>query len=513
MLVREVAQCVRGGGGKAALLVYESGQVGLWASFLTRMTDLKVAGLEECSELDTGQIVESAGVLVTTHSTLTKVLNRKHLSLDQCRLVIVDNIQASFNTSEARTFLSLYNSIPRNQAPRLITLTPNILSSNSDSSLSSLPLQLNKLQSLIPANVECACEIATQLRYLARPRETILEFSAPDLDTQCELELRIRHMLEELKVWIIDQNYSLYDTYGEEFGDLIADIPDPALAPLQIIQDFTDILGELGVWCADRAALILMIKIDKLKTREKYERHFLLLSVLFTTMIKIRKMCDDAYGDLSEREKLERFSRPKLIRLVELLEIYTPAELSKTVSEENKTDSVVSEVADHELSDESKNEDKTNDKSTNLDSKEENKVCDSENPSKDSSSSNSVPEPRNPSMRPARRGGGGRRQQTQEDPDALCALIVVETTFTAKILYHFLKDLSRCRPDLSFLCPQYAVSDNKEPDPRDSENERKKQEEAVRRFRMRECNVLVSSSILEEGIDFVKCNLVIAFDP
>ena len=45
------------------------------------------------------------------------------------------------------------------------------------------------------------------------------------------------------------------------------------------------------------------------------------------------------------------------------------------------------------------------------------------------------------------------------------------------------------------------------------DNEKKKQEEALRRFRMRECNILVSSSVLEEGIDFVKCNLVIMFDP
>ena len=56
---------------------------------------------------------------------------------------------------------------------------------------------------------------------------------------------------------------------------------------------------------------MLMIKIDKLKTREKYERHFLLLALVFSLMVKIRKWCDDCFGSLSDREKLENFSRPK----------------------------------------------------------------------------------------------------------------------------------------------------------------------------------------------------------
>ena len=59
------------------------------------------------------------------------------------------------------------------------------------------------------------------------------------------------------------------------------------------------------MWCADRAALVLMIKIDKLKTREKYERHFLLLSVVFTAMLKIRKVCDDCFGDLGDFDKVK----------------------------------------------------------------------------------------------------------------------------------------------------------------------------------------------------------------
>ena len=40
----------------------------------------------------------------------------------------------------------------------------------------------------------------------------------------------------------------------------------------------------------------------------------------------------------------------------------------------------------------------------------------------------------------------------------------------------------------------------------------RKQEEALRRFRMRECNLLVTNSLLEMGVDNVRCNLVVAFD-
>ena len=286
------------------------------------MTDLKVAGLADGEALDTGQVVETAGVLVTTHSTFSDLLARKHLDLPSLALLVVDNIQASFHNLETAGFLGQYVAMPRNQAPRLISITPNILGSNNDSSLFSLPTQLKRLQALVPASVECACEVAVQLRYLARPKEHILLYPEISLPSPCLLEGGIRALLNHLKDWIYDQNYSLQDTYGDEFGDLIADIPDPTIAPLGIVDDFEAILTELGVWCADRAALILMIKIDKLKVREKYERHFLLLSILFTAMVKIRKLCDDMYGEMEEAERLASYSRPKLERLVDLLRGY-----------------------------------------------------------------------------------------------------------------------------------------------------------------------------------------------
>ena len=129
----------------------------------------------------------SAGVLVTTHETFATVVSRKHLTLD--------NVQASFQSGCSFPLVSLYNSVARNQAPRLVTISP--------------------------------------------------------------LELRIRNMLEEF--WIID-----------EFGDLIAEIPDPTQMPLC----FLDILSELEILCVDRVAFFFMIRIVKLKTWEKLPQSY-----------------------------------------------------------------------------------------------------------------------------------------------------------------------------------------------------------------------------------------------
>lgn len=44
------------------------------------------------------------------------------------------------------------------------------------------------------------------------------------------------------------------------------------------------------------------------------------------------------------------------------------------------------------------------------------------------------------------------------------------------------------------------------------ENEERKQEDVMKRFRSRDCNILVSTSVLEDGIDLPACHLVLRFD-
>lgn len=44
------------------------------------------------------------------------------------------------------------------------------------------------------------------------------------------------------------------------------------------------------------------------------------------------------------------------------------------------------------------------------------------------------------------------------------------------------------------------------------ETEERKQEDVMKRFRSRDCNVLVATSVLEDGIDVPACHLVVRYD-
>ena len=145
-----------------------------------------------------------------------------------------------------------------------------------------------------------------------------------------EFEVEIDKIIENCYSFFSLHHFSLLEIYGAEFQDLIEDVPDPTILPIQLLDDFVYIKKTLGLWSAERAALLMIIKIDKLKTREKYERHYLLLSVLYTEMVKIRKICEAAFEELSELERLMQYSTPKLLRLVQVLRQYKPEHVCRS---------------------------------------------------------------------------------------------------------------------------------------------------------------------------------------
>lgn len=54
-----------------------------------------------------------------------------------------------------------------------------------------------------------------------------------------------------------------------------------------------------GLWCADRAALYALVEVEKLKKKTAYDRHYLLLCMIFTVMARIRCVSHTSQKKLS----------------------------------------------------------------------------------------------------------------------------------------------------------------------------------------------------------------------
>ncbi|KAK5650697.1 hypothetical protein RI129_001726 [Pyrocoelia pectoralis] len=96
----------------------------------------------------------------------------------------------------------------------------------------------------------------------------------------------------------------------------------------------------------------------------------------------------------------------------------------------------------------------------------------------------------------------------------LCGIIFVQRRFTAKVIYNVLKDLKECDPAFSFISPNFIVGFNTNPynDTREDYYNAKMNKMVLNDFRMKKINLLVSSNVLEEGVDIPTCSLVINFD-
>ncbi|KOX74828.1 Endoribonuclease Dcr-1 [Melipona quadrifasciata] len=286
-----------------------------------------------------------------------------------------------------------------------------------------------------------------------------------------------------------DHRHDPTEIYNEEFYEDIQKIPDPIDKPFEMMQDFLYILETLGPWCADRAALALLILTEKLKIKTPYERHYLLLNMVASVFTKIRALCDNAFEVLSEKERIYKYATPKVHRLLQILKTYTPYYTKDINNTDNK-------LNNENISQKSVNnrENSTKDKFVQSKKLDYNWKSNEENCKK-----------------PPR---AQRHMRGITDPDLLCGVIFVDKAFVAKVLFYLLNEISMHDEDLHFLSPLYTIERNVDDVSysKDLEIEHRKQEEVLKRFRIHECNLLISTSILEEGIDIPKCNFVMRYD-
>lgn len=182
---------------------------------------------------------------------------------------------------------------------------------------------MNFISNKLYSSIETASDVVSLLRHCCKPKEVLIEcaFRADDYINDV-----IKIMTQSLINFLNDHNYEPASIYGddEEFGEELKKIPHPKIEPLQVIADFLDVLKTMGPYCADKAALSLLYKVEKLKVKTPYERHFLLLCFISTILMKARTTFEEIFNEYNNIERILKFCSPHVLRLIDTLRLFKP---------------------------------------------------------------------------------------------------------------------------------------------------------------------------------------------
>lgn len=335
----------------------------------------------------------------------------------------------------------------------------------------------------------------------------------------------LRDLVATKRSFIQDHRFDPSEMYSDDLLEEMMKIPDPKKEPIAFLDQFLDVLDEFGPWTADRAALNLLTQIEKAKVRTPYERHFLLLCLVSTAFIQIRAHCDYVFQKLpTEKERIETYSSPKVLRVLEVLRLFAPekkpeANAAHSAFAQNKVkelnaldfqkvsngiDSICDRLQSVHISD--------------IASLKQGLGC-LVKPEREAVNATPVtPQQVFRSFRnrktPMQRPPRNNYMHIQHDPDALCGIVFCNSSNTAKVLFSLFYEMSKNDPQLDYLSVQFTVDRTADPitETKQAETEHRKQEEVLKRFRMHNCNLLIGTSVLEEGIELPRCNLVIRFN-
>lgn len=98
----------------------------------------------------------------------------------------------------------------------------------------------------------------------------------------------------------------------------------------------------------------------------------------------------------------------------------------------------------------------------------------------------------------------------------LSAIIFTKQRFTAKVLFNILKAVREANPaEFDFLKHDFVVGFNVNPtkSTREDHYSKKYSQQALLKFKNNDLNCLISTSVIEEGIDIPQCLLVLRYDP
>ncbi|XP_051941606.1 endoribonuclease Dicer isoform X1 [Hippocampus zosterae] len=463
LLTKELSHQIRGqyqeDAKRTVFLVNSALAVVQQAAAVRTHSDLQVGEYSDVEETSTwtyhqwSEKIIKQQVLVMTCHIFLHILRNQILPLTKINLLVFDDCHLAITNHPYCEIMKLFDGSLC--SPRILGLTASIL--NGKCNPSDLEQKIQNLEQVLKSSAETATDLVVLDRYASQPREVVLD-CGPYLD-KSGLSSRLQVELDEALDFLNDCTISVA---REDRG--------PTVVPRQVLSDCRAVLQVLGPWCADKAAGIMVRELQKYIKHEQGELNRKFLLFTDTILRKVHALCEEHFSPASLDLK---FVTPKVLRLLEILHEYKPFERQQFESVEwynNRNQDNYVSWSDSEEEDE-----------------------DEEVETKDRGEAN-FPSP---------------------FTNILCGIIFVERRYTAVVLNRLIKEAGKQDPELAYISNNFITGHSigkNQPRNKQMEVEFRKQEEVLRKFRAHETNLLIATSIVEEGVDIPKCNLVVRFD-
>ncbi|XP_042895189.1 endoribonuclease Dicer isoform X2 [Parasteatoda tepidariorum] len=491
MLIKEFSHLVRdslsNGGKRTIFLAPTVPLVIQQAKFVRDCTDLRVGqyfglDLEKWPKEKWLKEVETHQVLAMTPDLFCVILYHGFLPLSSVNLIIFDECHNAVRNHPYCKIMNYFDVCEAGKEPRILGMSASLI--NNKCRPSAIDQQIKQLEAVLKSHVETATELTSLSKYGSKPKEFIVLYNSysdddPILTTVIS---KIKAALEFLN--FVNVPYDEDDPY-----------PHPCHQPKRYLVELSYVISSLGLWCSLRAIKLFLEEIDMFLDSSHWSylpAHKVYIVLTRTVLVMAEKEIHSLLGKNNILSNLVERIPPKMKRLLEVLKPYKPepvtpcnAELINGTCINNSCDT---EAQNSSINNQNGQALQNNQKTSDTHSELEANKC---NTYKRKYKSNNF----------------------SDDSKVLCCLIFVRQRIAAYLLSEWLAKVKENDPDFSFLSPSYIIGHGKNTSGlKNAAMKFQKQEEVLQKFRTKLYNIVVATSVIEEGMDIPKCNLVIRFD-
>ncbi|CAG2100109.1 unnamed protein product [Medioppia subpectinata] len=424
MLIRHLSPQCLVDGKRTFFLVPLIPLVSQQAAVIETHTDLRVG--QYCgSTFDSwdqemwAQELDKYDVFVMIDEIFRRILGQGFIALSKINLLVLDEVHRAVKNHSYREILRMFDTCPLDKQPRILGLSASLITKNA--SPNEITALIRKLEETTRSTCETASDLRTVNKYGAKPIEQIIDYSTFNMYVSKNIQL-LKFIADSCINFLEDIDYDSL---------LLQKNAINVKTLCKSIKDTLFVLATMGVWCAQQVSRLYIRELcDTVEMYRSTKSHYTaFLSAVLTALNVIDVQLSDLLRGLDAKQKLLKYSSPKLLVLADLLNTY------------NKPNNVSN----------------------------------------------------------------------------LCGIVFAERRSVARVLCLWLQELAKVEAnDFSHLKVDFVLGHGGSAGVGSSSisyMSTKKQEESLKKFRSHDCNVLVATSVLEEGLDVPRCNLVVRYDP